>query len=380
MWLTGRSTALIAVAAVSLVVAFLVGVPALLYVIGLCAGLVVVAVAVSVVSRPRITAVRTVTPAVAEQGETIEVRIDLTIDSVVPVVTDSWRDRIDSGLQGQARGTAPTMDRRQQAHVTYEVVGRRRGSHVLGPLSVVVGDAFGLTERAVKVDVRDRVVVLPARTPLEPVTGPGASADGVTRTRRSSGLGHDDVIARPYLPGDALKRWHWKATAHHGEPMVRQEESELRPTVQVVLAADPRLHDHAGFEWNVSAAASIVSHYAGRGYDVDLVSAGVDLSLDSGHGLTDALIALALLEPSSAPVTPPTGDGTTFVLMGRPDRDTARRIVGEVHVRDAIVFVAPATSAAAYEVLDKAGWHVVTLHADEELTEAWARTGTVARS
>ncbi|MET1132593.1 MAG: DUF58 domain-containing protein [Aeromicrobium sp.] len=379
MWLTGRSVALIAAAVVSLLLAAIAGIPALLYVTGLCAGLVAVAVVLAFVARPRLDLTRTVVPAIVEPDEVVEVEIRVGVRSGVPVVAGHWRDRLPSTVLGTATGTVPVTDE-PYATVGYEVRGRRRGSHELGPFSVIVGDAFGLVQRSLSATDRDRFIVLPRRTPLDARVGPAAATDGSTRLHPTSGLGQDDVIARPYLPGDALKRWHWKATAHHGEPMVRQEESELRPTVLVVLDADPRVHDQAGFEWSVSAAASVVAHYGTRGFDVDLASGPQFVSLESGHGLQDALVVLALAEPDSSPIIIPARERTTFVMTGSLDATTAARLLDAVPSRDTIAFVARGTSEGAHDTLAAAGWHVVVRDSAEGLESAWLAATGVASS
>lgn len=377
MTLTGRSVSLIAAAAVSLALAVMVGIPALMPVACLCAGLVVVALAASFVAGPRLEVSRTIEPTIVEPDEVVEVTLDLSLRTVVPVVASRWRDRIPSTLLGTATGVVPPMSGRT-TQLRYEVRGRRRGSHEVGPLTVVVGDAFGLVERSLKSAHRDRFVVLPRRRALEARLGPGGASDGTSRMHPTSGLGQDDVIARPYLPGDALKRWHWKATAHHGEPMVRQEESELRPTVLVVLDVDPRVHDHAGFEWSVSAAASLVTHYGERNFDVELASGGSVMSLESGHGLQDALVSLALVEPTSAPVLLPARERTTIVLTGLVDSNAAERLLQAVPSRDTIVYVARGSSEAAQEMLARAGWHVVVRDAADDLADVWSRSSGVS--
>ncbi|MTB87666.1 DUF58 domain-containing protein [Aeromicrobium senzhongii] len=370
MWLTGRSVALIATAALSLSLAFLAGIPALLYVTGLCAGLVVVALLLAVLARPRLEVRRTIEPAIVEPDEPVEVVVDLAVRSGVPVVTGRWRDRVPSTVLGTATGTVPVAQG-SRVRIAYEVRGRRRGSHEVGPFSVVVGDAFGLVERSLSAGERDRFVVLPRRRALDVRGGPAGTTEGTTRLRATSGLGQDDVIARPYLPGDALKRWHWKATAHHGEPMVRQEESQMRPTMLVVLDADPRVHDHAGFEWSVSAAASVVAHYGERGFDVDLACGPSLVSLESGHGVQDALVTLALAEPDTAPLIVPSRERTTIVLSGALDSAAATRLVAAVPSRDTIAFVARSTTAEARSVLVAAGWHVVVRDSGDDLAATW---------
>lgn len=379
MRLTARSVGLITAAAVSLAMAVMVGIPALLPVACLCAGLVVVALAVVFLAGTRLTAHRTIDPAVVEPDEEVEVLLDLALRTTLPVVASRWRDRLPRTLVGTAAGAVPPTAR-TGVRLSYAVRTGRRGSHQIGPLEVVVGDAFGLVERTLTASARDRFVVLPRRHRLETRRGPGGDVDGTSLSHPDSGLGQDDVIARPYMPGDALKRWHWKATAHHGEPMVRQEEAEQRPTVLVVLDTDPAVHDQAGFEWSVSAAASVLSHYGDRGFDVDLSAGGEVLSLQTGHGVRDALITLALAEPNAAPVRVPARQRTTFVLTGRLDPDGAERLTRDVSARDTIAFVARGTSDAARAVLVAAGWHVVVRDSSDDVADVWGRVHAVATS
>lgn len=376
MRLTGRSIALISAAAVSLLLALTIGIPALLPVACLCAGLVLAAVLIVLLAGARLEARRIVDPTIVEPEEPVGVTLDIALRTALPVVAGRWRDRLASTLQGTASGTVPPTSR-TGARLHYEVRGRRRGSHEIGPLTVAVGDAFGLVERTLTASGHDRFIVLPRRRPLDARPGPGGGTDGTSRMHPSSGLGQDDVIARPYLPGDALKRWHWKATAHHGEPMVRQEESELRPTLLVVLDTEPRVHDQAGFEWSVSAAASIVSHYADRRYDVDLVAGGAQVSLDAGHGLREALVALAIVEPAGDMAALPVRDRTTLVLTGRLHTTDAERLVGAIAGTDTTAFVARGTSQDALGVLARAGWHIVERDTSDDLADLWSDPATV---
>lgn len=377
MKLTARSVTLIVVAAVCLAVAFAAGVPALLYVVGLCAGLVGVAVIVALASRPELTAGRSVSPAVAEPEQPVTVTIDLAVRSAVPIAAGAWRDRLSPGLVGTARGDLPAVRGASRVSLTYEVTGRRRGRHLLGPLSVVAGDAFGLTARAVRVEGKLPFIVLPRRADLSDAAGHTDADDGVSRARRSSGLGQDDVIARPYLPGDAMKRWHWKATAHRGEAMVRQEETERRPSVTVLVDADPRTHDPSGFEWCVTAAASILAHHVERGFDVALASSGLAVTVPAGQASLDAMVALALLEPSSVRPAAMTRDVVTYVLAGRLGPDAAARLVAEVASRHTVIFVSAGTGPEALQCLAVAGWQIVVRHDHEDVAAVWARAGSV---
>ena len=152
----------------------------------------------------------------------------------------------------------------------------------------LVGDDGEIAHLAVEPVIGDRSGVI-AHPPIAPVPAgdgqpvilrcpAGHRADNLL-AHMTVGVGDDDVIARVYLPGDAMKRLHWKATAHRGELMVRQEEQQINPRAGVFLDCEPRTQGTARdskrlweysptFEWGIVAAASIVHHLARNGYVV----------------------------------------------------------------------------------------------------------------
>src|SRR5699024_12144711 len=106
----------------------------------------------------------------------------------------------------------------------YAVVGRLRGDYVLGPLRVRTGDPFGLVRRDHMIGGVGSLIVLPQRVALEQ-RACGAGAGGTSRPASTHGrAGGDDVIARPYGPGDHLRRAERKATATRGGPLGRKED------------------------------------------------------------------------------------------------------------------------------------------------------------
>ena len=80
------------------------------------------------------------------------------------------------------------------------------------------------------------MTVAPAIVDLPPLTDFAGEAGGTLHTTTNQlGQGADNLVARPYVPGDSMRRIHWRATAHRDELMVRQEEQESTPEASVVL-------------------------------------------------------------------------------------------------------------------------------------------------
>ncbi|KQQ49701.1 DUF58 domain-containing protein [Plantibacter sp. Leaf314] len=296
--LTRRAVGVLVAAGVCLVFARGIGSPELLAAAGLLIALVAASFGAVYLERPSLRVDRTTRPDLVAVGGRISVEVSIAETSALPHVHTEWKDRIPSGLDGDASGTLPSTgvagigSRKRTAE--YTVTALRRGQHELGPLGLAVSDPFGLVVRRRNVGGTHAVLVLPEVVVLPEIPALTASRDGSTRpSSLRAGAGEDDVIARPYLPGDAIRRLHWRASAHHGELMVRQEEQRNDPEATVLLDTaaahwawpdDDPSHLPA-FEQAVSLAASITAHLVDAEYRVNLVGAGSEaLSREVGAG------------------------------------------------------------------------------------------------
>ena len=145
------------------------------------------------------------------------------------------------------------------------------------------------------------------------------------------GQGADNLVARPYVPGDSMRRIHWRATAHRDELMVRQEEQESTPEATVVLdrgvlrwspeamhapGADP------GFEAGVSACVSAVARLVHDGYAVEVLDTdGIVLAerIDGGDMTEVEAMLVALRDRHRAPRRQPRPPLRAVRRRHRPD-------------------------------------------------------------
>ncbi len=395
MRLTRRGAGFLVTSVLLLAAAPLLSLPALLSVSAMLLGVVVLAAVFVLVGQARVVVERRFAPEVLSPGETTTATVQVTNLSVLPALEARWTDTVPHGLSAEASGVLPPLGgsrtRRSRARFRYPVQGLRRGRHALGPLRVEVLDPFGLVLRRHTFGDAQDLVVLPRRHALDAGStrglDEGVAAQGAAHR---AGIGEDDLVARTYLPGDALKRMHWKATAHRGELMVRQEEQQDDPRIGVVVDPDAASFGTAQerdgwtyspeLEWAVSAAASMVDHLVRAGFAVTLRSPldVVDRQLDHVEAVEEALVDLAVLEPlpGADPADADPGERTVVAVLGRPDVARAQAwteaLAGATSV---LALVAAGTRGPALEVLERAGWRHVPYTAHDDVSEVWSRLG-----
>lgn len=390
--LTRRGVGFLVAAVVCFVMAAVLSLPALLYVTGLLLGLVVFSALFVFVGHSRVRIERSFTPQVVGPGQTSRTTVRITNLSVLPCLESRWEDALPHGISGDAAGVLPALGGSHgtgsRASFAYSLQGLRRGRHAIGPLRVHVMDPFGLVFRRHSFGAAEPLTVLPRRVDLPPVTTRGTSEDGATRPApQHVGVGDDDVIARAYLPGDAMKRLHWKATAHRGELMVRQEEQQINPRAGVFLDCEPTSQGTArdrkdeweyssSFEWCVVAAASITAHLVKAGYVVALQSSApaIDRLVAEGQDiLEDAMVDLAVVEPDEHDrVRMSPAERAVFLVLGRLDEERARHWIATASgARSVVAFVAAGTPDSVLDILQAAHWRFVTHRPHDDIAVLW---------
>lgn len=284
--LTVRGTGAIVLAFVCLILAQRLGLAELVYL----AALLVVVVGASITTlylvRRSATVTRSFSPDVAEAGGAVHVRLRVRIRTRLPVAQGRWRDALPDGVTGDATGVFPATrsglrDAGGGVELAYDVTAQRRGIRSLGPLSVGATDPFGFARRRHTIGRPLPLTVTPAIVDLGPLADqPGETGGSLHSSTDQLGQGTDNLVPRHYVPGDSMRRIHWRASAHRDELMVRQEEQETTPEATVVLDRSTRRWTSAAaratggdpdFETAVSACASIAVHLAKEGYLVSVV-------------------------------------------------------------------------------------------------------------
>lgn len=377
--LTPRGFACLAVGVVCFIVANVFAAPILIYIGSFLLLATLIAALAVLLPRRSGTVTRQISTDLLTVGERSRVRVRIDLRAM-RTPEGLWRDELPAAVEGIATGDFPPEN--GPAGISYDITGIRRGTWAIGPLSLCTMDPFGLVRREQTFgDVRT-VTVVPSIVPLAPLGSAVGAAGGTAHTSSTRlGEGTDNLSPRKYVSGDSMRRIHWRATAHRGDLMVRQEEQESSPDAMVVLdrSADrwAPVTDAAdqGFEAAVSACASVAIHLVHEGYSVDVYdSAGEQLGALRGHedDRDSLLVTLAVVSPrreardlsSIVGGTPP---GPLVYITGRLDADAAAQL--RPHGAAAPILLASHLSDAAQEVLAFNGWTSAQVNGDVQ--SAW---------
>jgi uncharacterized protein (DUF58 family) len=178
-----------------------------------------------------------------------------------------------------------------EIEVRYEVEFSRRGAYTLDQFIVTALDPLGIYSFSKRVASPAEFVVYPVPQQIPDLVRSGAERFGFrdipVAAARGSGVDPDGV--REYVPGDPLRRMHWKSTARTGKlSVIEFEESRA---VNVVMALDTREGTDVGegnqttLEYLVTAAASIAQMIIRQGASVRLFAGDEPTAAAAaGHG------------------------------------------------------------------------------------------------
>lgn len=425
---TTRGWALVASAVVLFIAAYTSGRHELLYLACFAALLPIVALVMVWSRKLRVSVTRTFAPHLVEAGGTTHVTIDVGNLSPSRSTAADWSDGIPwfpfSAGSGRLRELSPRGIRFASSNsrrIEYDLTPPRRGVFDVGPLALDYRDPLGLVVGYLDAGSYQELVVIPAVAVLPESGDSIAQGEGLARVIQRKATGNDDdIMTREYRTGDALRRVHWRATARHGDLMVRQEEQRTYPEARLIFDTRTTGYrdvstDRSGedaesesFEWAVRMIASIGVHMHRSGYLVHIVETAPAQIAPLGDATQwtgrdeDFLRSLAgvqLATPSadSAPggtrfkdEGPDGVSGPVFAVIAHPDANTIDWIARQRRPYEpAVAFVLtgisgssvdyietqlgiPVPRSSTVERLESAGWLVVPLRLSDDAAVAWA--------
>lgn len=366
--------------------------------------------------RLRLTAVRTFSPPIVAAGGTTTVTIDVRNLAAQRTAAAQWRDRLPwdpwESEHGDLRALAPAgiryvnkeQGKGNTASLRYVMKPPRRGIFEIGPMLATFGDPFGLVRGEAALAGTQQLVVTPEIIELHDAGLGFAAGDGNVRLAQRSMSGNDDdLMTREYRRGDALRRVHWRASARHGELMVRQEEQRSRPEVRLIVDTRKSGYSDASatswrslepesetFEWVVRMVASLGVHLHRSGYFVHIVETAPAQIAEFGDANSwnahdEAFLAsLASIELIDVPGRERVGPneqpstGALFAVIAEPDPPALEWILRQRRPNERAVAFVPVWSARARDALVNAGWQCVVFTPGDDLADVWAAVQSVA--
>lgn len=421
--LTARGRAVLIIGLIGVVVAYATRVDVILFAAVMLIAAPVLALLAASHRRPRLAVHRTIGVDRAMAGHPVPVSLTVANRSLRAVGAATWLDEwrwispagvLARGPRGESEhAELPRLrgrwgDVHSSIDVGWEFEPPLRGTLEIGPVRVTVGDPFGLARATVVVGELTEVTVVPAIVALGDDTVALRRAEGVSqRAERRIAAGDHELTTRAYRPGDALRRVHWRASAHHGELMVRQEEQRSAAEATILLETRRRTypdvqgvqaHESDSFEWAVSFVASLAVHLQSLGVRVSILETGTPQLQERAGASLDGLarVTLTSIERPRGLTLVPAGRqassrlGTVYAVLGGGgvfaatagfDLETATALAnGRAPYDTAVAFVPASTPDSVYDRLVSAGWRCVPVTPDTGLADAWLAAGEVVDS
>ena len=197
----------------------------------------------------------------------------------------------------------PSLRRGEEATKTFRLPTEKRGVFVVGKTAVTRRDILRLVDVRKLFGAEDALLVSPRILPFKSIVNAlTQSLDGKTddATPHGSMTFHQ---LREYVPGDDIRKIHWKATARQSSPgtlIVRQDVDHAQPTTTIAIDVRPMGYSIESFELAIDVVASVVeSAAAGRSPFRLHMTNGPGVSGDSRRSVDRALELLTKVQPGA---------------------------------------------------------------------------------
>lgn len=311
----------------------------------------------------------------AQVGQTIEERLSIKNDALVPKLWVEIRDH--STLPGHRVSQAVSLGSKASKSWQTRTICRRRGKYLLGPVTIVSGDPFGLFRLQRHIRDTRSVLVYPETVPLPELNvRVGILPGGSTIQHRVQYTTPNVAGIREYVPGDGFNRIHWPSTAKWQKLMVKEFELDPFSDMWILLDMEAKHHhglgDESSEEYAVKAAASLANRFLQQNRSVGLAVYGPHRQLvtpDRGTrqiwklleelAITKASGRLALAELMTAEATR-FGRNTTLVLITPSTSEDWIGALREV-TRTGTRAVAVVVDAASFGGQESSDWVIDSL-------------------
>lgn len=252
-------------------------------------------------------------------GESVSMDVELVNDKLLPLTWLHVREQVPAALRvGGAVVSAGWRTELQfvVSMLPYQRMRRRfalhcdqRGEHIFGPAELRSGSPLGTREQRREIRNETTLLVYPKVAPLsEPLVAARVPVPD-RRVPRSLALDPTRVVGvRRYLPGDPIRHIDWRATARHGDLLVRVHEPATTLGVAVFVDLLPPARTTSSVatdltELVVSVAASVVSHFVAAGVPTGIFVNGTSRGSPVAIPISGSAAALPSMLEALARVT-----------------------------------------------------------------------------
>jgi uncharacterized protein (DUF58 family) len=354
----------------------------------------------------RLSVIRTFSPTVVTAGTPTVVELSVRNEAGFTSASAAWTDHIPWFPHEAGPGNLPplpagaTVGPTRAARLGYSLRPSLRGVYDIGPLAVTYTDPFGLGIGRLEVGSSQSLYVVPVVVPLGQSVSLAVSGEGTARLIQHMATGNDDdLMTREYRTGDALRRVHWRASARHGELMVRQEEQRSYPEARIIL--DTRVDGYGGvissfefhdtgftwFEWAITMVASLGVHLHRSGFLVEVLETAPrqiaplgDANQGSGQDLEFLLSLAGVRLDYNNPSIGDTNDeraqgalGPVFAVIAAPSPETLHWITAQRRPYETgIAFIVDSGDVTALQQLSDSGWICVPVTDRSDPAQVWS--------
>lgn len=175
-------------------------------------------------------------------GEVFEERFE--ISNRFPIVRIWMEVKDKSNLPGTSGSRVFSWigSRETRSYSSYTLLSKR-GEYILGPTEIYSGDPFGLFSFRRIFKQQNTVLVMPYMVHLSSFPYPPGYLTGgkALRVRTLETTPHSAGV-REYLPGDPLKRIHWRTTARKDHLMVKEFDQDPQADVWIFMDSQKGIH------------------------------------------------------------------------------------------------------------------------------------------
>ncbi len=283
-------------------------------------------------------------PQVLQAGAVADVVVRVTNPTTTRRLFVEVTDELpNKALGGDPHFLAPVLQPGVETEFRYPLRTSLRGVYRIGPIVLTAADTLGLTTFSRRFDELGEVIVCPTPVNLPPLWPVGATGRRSRKTRRAVGHdGSDFYNIREYIPGDDLRRIHWKTTARTDKLMAVQFSREQSLEGNILLDLYQGVHSGEGasstLEQGVILAATAARQAQLEGADVGLIAIGNE---DYSVPVSPAVDQYAAILEALAYVSPVMPDNWLDAVI--------ERLAGTPR-RCAMLVISPRTDEAALTV------------------------------